>query len=377
MRRAITIFVVLAALGGLGAGRGAAAAEGPYRFFQIYDLPVLMLWGSPEEAGRIHGEVFRPQIQHLVRHVLYQKILRGTPEQMREATLGYLKRGLARLPAPLVRELTALAQGAGVSLQDIYLLNFFAEAVLYPACSTIGVAPGRAAGKQGLVGHNLDWPEAAGAPVVLLAYGTPGAIPFVAVTVPGIPFPTLGMNRAGLCVTLNSAFSIEPLPPEAQFILPKLRQALAECDNVTQAERLLTRQPRYHAWNVLLAGGKQQRMLLLELGHRHASVRQPKEGLLISTNYLASPALRPVMHPADAGSVQRANRLLELASDKAKLSVHDLERFLLDPQVWEETVYSAVAAPAGQKLMVCPSPGRTYTPVEVGKILKSFPRQGK
>ncbi len=377
MTAKIIIIMLLAALSCLGPAPPGAAAGEPYRHFLIHDLPVLMLWGTPEEAGRIHGEVFRPQIQHLVRNVLYKKILGKQPQEVKAAALGYLKGGLARLPSPLVRELQALAQGAGVSLQDIYLLNFFAEAVLYPACSTIGVAAPRAVGRQSLVGHNLDWPEVSGAPVVLLAYGTPGAIPFVALTLPGVPFPTLGLNRAGVFVTLNTAFSVESLPPEGQFILPRLRQVLAECDNLTQAERLLTRQPRYHAWNVLLAGGRQQRLLLLELGHRHVSVRQPQDGLLISTNYLASPALRPVMHPADPGSLKRSERLLTLAGHKAQLSVPDLERFLLDPQVWDETVYSAVCVPAARKLTVCPAPGRTYTPVDVGKILNSFPSKGR
>lgn len=351
------------------------ASEGPaYRFWQNYDLPVLMLWGTPQENGQRHGELFRSQIQHLINNVLKQKILGPQPKEMRASILAYLKGGIARLPADIVAELKGVAQGAGVSLEDIYLLNFFAESSLFPACSTIGIAGSLSRDKNSLIGHNLDWPHLSGVPTILLAYSTPGSIPYAALTIPGIPFPTLGCNQAGIFVTLNASYSTEPLPKDAQFILPRLRQALAQSDNLSIAEKTLTSSPRFHAWNVTLADAKERRLFNLELGLRHWSAQTPQHGFLISTNHLTTPALKKIAHPADPGSLQRYNRLFDLISAKEKIGVNDLENFLLDPMVWDETVYSAVWVPATLRLAVCPSPSRTYIPVDIGKILRSFPK---
>jgi len=349
--------------------------EQNYRFFQIYELPVLMLWGGPAESGRIHGELFRSEIQRLVHQVLEKKFLGPRPHELRAEMRRYLKGGLARLPSSLVVELQALAQGAGVTLEDIYLLNFFAEAILYPACSSLGVEGTRAAGGHELFAHNLDWPYLVGTPVILLAYSPPGGIPFVALTLPGIPFPTLGLNLAGLGMALNSSFSMEPVPANGQFILPCLRQALAEAENLSRMQRLITQWPRFHAWNVLLASAPEHRLLLLELGLQHWSSRRPHYGLLISTNHLLSPALRPIAQPPDTSSRQRYYRILHLAGDKSKLSVADLEDILLDAQVWEDTVYSAVCDLHNLRLSVCPGHSRTFIPVDVKKILQSFPKR--
>lgn len=347
--------------------------EPNYRFFYVHDLPVLMLWGTPEEAGRIHGELFRPQIQHLVHQVLEKKFLGPQPQALRAEILQYLKGGLARLPARVVTELQALAQAAGVSPEDIYLLNFYAEVMLYPACSLLGVDSSRTVNRHVLIAHNLDWPHLAGTPVVLLAYGSPGTMPFAALTIPGVPFPTLGLNQAGLYLAPNISFSIEPVPANGQFILPRLRQALAETGTLSEAMRLITRWPRLHAWNVLLASAPERRLLGLELGHQHWSSHRPQHGLLIATNHFVSPALRPIAQPLEAGSLHRYYRLLHLASEKSRLSVANLEDFLLDPEVWDETVYSAVCDLDAMRLSVCPSHSRTYVAVEVGKILRSFP----
>lgn len=350
-------------------------AEPTSRFFTVRGLPVLMLWGPPHAAGRIHGERFRPQIQRLIHQVLEKKFLGPHPQKIKAEMLRYLKGGLARLPARLRAELQGLAQGAEVSLEDIYLLNFYAETTLYPACSLLGVLGSRSAGRHLLVGRNLDWPHLEGTPIILLAYGAPGTIPFAALTLPGIPFPTLGLNQAGLCLAPNTSFSREPLPRNGQFILPLLRQALAETETLSRAVRLITRPPRFHAWNVLLASARQRRMRCLELGHRHWSSRRPRYGLLISTNHLLSPALRPIAQPADDSSIRRNSRLIHLASEKPRLTVADLEEILLDPQIWEDTVYSAVCDLNTLRLSVCPSHSRTYIPVDLGKILRSFPRR--
>ncbi|MFP3867814.1 MAG: C45 family autoproteolytic acyltransferase/hydrolase [Desulfobacteraceae bacterium] len=349
--------------------------EQNYRFFRIYDLPVLMLWGSPAECGEIQGKLFRSEIQRLIHQVLEKKFLGPRPQELRIELKGYLKSGLARLPSTLVAELRGLAQGAGVSLEDIYLLNFFAESILFPACSTLGVDRTRAAGGHLLVAHNLDWPHLQGTPVVLLAYGTPGSIPYVALTLPGIPFPSLGINQAGLYATLNTSFSTEPLPSNGHFILPRLRQALGEAEHLTLAQRLITQWPRFHAWNVLLASGSEHRLLLLELGLQHWASRRPQYGLVVSTNHLLSPALRPLAQPPDPNSLQRYYRILHLAGAKSSLSVADLEKILLDPQVWEETVYSAVCDLNTLRLSVCPGHSQTYIPVDLKKILQSFPRR--
>ncbi|WP_449244089.1 C45 family autoproteolytic acyltransferase/hydolase [Desulfobacca acetoxidans] len=357
----------------LGAPLQAADHE-KYRLFYIHDLPVLMLWGTPEESGRVQGRLFQAQIQKLVQQVLKRQGGSSGSKTTEAETLRYLKSGLARLPASLKDELQGIAHGAGVPLEDIYLLNFHAETVLFPHCSTIGVRGSRASGSNMLIGHNFDAPEFSRASVVLLAYGQPGAIPFVAVTVPGIPFPTFGCNAQGVTATLNTAFTTESLPEDAQFVLPLLRQALAQADNATQAERIITRSPRFHSWNVILGDAKTNRLVCLELGLRHWSMRAARYGLLISTNHWESSQLQPLAQPPTKGSITRYSRLLHLASEKERLGVADLEDILLDPQVWDDTVYSAVLNPEALRLSLCPGQTRTYTPVDIGKILRSFPR---
>ncbi|RLA90288.1 MAG: hypothetical protein DRG58_02700 [Deltaproteobacteria bacterium] len=373
--RYLVLSLIMATLITCTQARPVQGNEPNYRFFQIYELPVLMLWGGPTESGRIHGKLFGVEIQRLVHQVLEKKFLGPNPQALRAEMQRYLQGGLARLPSSLVAELQGIAQGAGVGLEDIYLLNFFAEAILYPACTSLAVEAVRSSNGHELIAHNLDWPHLQGTPVILLAYGPPGSIPYVALTLPGIPLPTMGLNQARLGIALNSSFSEEPLPTNGQFILPRLRQALAEAEKLTRLQRLITQWPRFHAWNVLLASAPEHRLLLLELGLQHWSSRRPQYNLLISTNHLITPALRPIAQPPDDSSRRRYYRILHLAGNKPKLSIADLEDILLDAQVWEDTVYSAVCDLNTLRLSVCPSHSRTYIPVDVKKILESFPKR--
>ncbi|MGO8699014.1 MAG: C45 family autoproteolytic acyltransferase/hydolase [Limisphaerales bacterium] len=110
--------------------RSVLAREGEGRLEMMDGTRVLFLKGTPEEMGRQHGKLMRPQIRDLVNHILYGVGVGSSFEKGRWF-VGEIESAEKRLE-PFIdqryfREMDAMADGCGLSREEVRLANFFPE----------------------------------------------------------------------------------------------------------------------------------------------------------------------------------------------------------------------------------------------------------
>ncbi len=101
---------------------------------------------------------------------------------------------------------------------------------------------------------------------------------------PGMVGVVTGMNRAGLVITLNLA-SAGDLVGEATPSLLRLRAALDTSTTIDAAVSALGREPRTMGMNLLVAGGREDRAVVLELSGRRQAVVPLAAGQVVTTNF--------------------------------------------------------------------------------------------
>jgi hypothetical protein len=110
--------------------RRVLAREGAGRLERIDQTEVLFLKGTPEEMGRQHGKLMRPQIRDLVNHILYGVGVGSSFEKgtwVLDEIESAQKRLAPFMDARYCREMDALADNSGLSREEVRLANYFPE----------------------------------------------------------------------------------------------------------------------------------------------------------------------------------------------------------------------------------------------------------
>lgn len=110
--------------------RTVVARSGMGRLERIDGVRVLFLKGSPEELGRQHGELLRDEIRSVVDRILYGVGV-GSSFDKGRWFFGEIEEAVARLEPHIdtryLREMDAIAAGAGLDANEVRLANFFPE----------------------------------------------------------------------------------------------------------------------------------------------------------------------------------------------------------------------------------------------------------
>ena len=123
MSRYLSVLLLAAVLSSAPPQFARAPAPNPngcYR--EIEGMPVLCLHGDPYEMGLQQGSLLVDALRQLVTDYLHQHILceLGVPQSVLAT---YARVIDASVPADLRREMRGIADGAGLSYQDVLLLN--------------------------------------------------------------------------------------------------------------------------------------------------------------------------------------------------------------------------------------------------------------
>jgi hypothetical protein len=137
--------------------RRVVAREGNGRLELIDDTRVLFLKGTPEEMGHQHGILLKKDIRKLVEHIVYGVGVGGSLEKG-EWVFGEIEQAQQRLSPFMderyVREMDALAAGAGLPREEVRLANYFPELF---HCSGFAVFGKATVGGQMYHGRILDY----------------------------------------------------------------------------------------------------------------------------------------------------------------------------------------------------------------------------
>lgn len=280
---------------------------------KLPSVPAFEVRGSPRTMGRMLGE----QAGELIRNMLtsYRTLLVKVSgfnwsEAVRESHK-YLPYAQAAFPET-VEEIVGIAEGAGVSFQDAWLLNCYegvAEDQKLMACTSIGVNDDVTADGHVYLAHNEDWISGDSQHVYVVRAIPDNGPPFLAVSY-GPMLCNIGLNAAGIGVGINS---VSPLDVRVGIPQVVLSRAILATERLSDALRACLINRRASGYNHLLAD-RSGEMFNVESSATQHEMLYGHGGWLVHTNHYLSPRLQALeqrtVFASSSIRLRRAERLL-------------------------------------------------------------------
>ncbi len=211
---------------GAGAGEPPAAKVNG-ALSRIDGMPVLRVWGTPQERGYAHGFLLGKNIVSLVDAFLSSGTLGGSVEGYKNRILPMLSR--MTIDPEYEAELRGLlagveAQAGGTVLvpclgrtmryDDLAAINCTADFTRM-GCSSFAVWGPMTKDGYTLAGRNMDWPAVPallGTQIIVVNVPSldSGKLGWVSITWPGYVICTTGMNAEGVTVSMHDAGGLPP-----------------------------------------------------------------------------------------------------------------------------------------------------------------------
>jgi isopenicillin-N N-acyltransferase-like protein len=261
------------------------AQEKPEPFGQADDINgvrVFRVGGSPREMGLRVGKNFRDEIRFLFKE--YFETYTDDPE-LRDKFLANAKALEAFLDDEERAELKGLAEGAGLSWEEVLVVHTFLDSIRVVNCSTFVLQPPATKDDTVIFGRNLDFPGrgVAHKHSMVMVFSPAGKYSFAAVTWPGMAGVLSGMNEHGLCLAVMNVYKKKDTVKGVPYVL-LFRRVLEQCKTFDEAKALLEKSDRTCGNNLMVvdASGK---CGTFELDHAQCKVRSPEDGSIIATNH--------------------------------------------------------------------------------------------
>jgi predicted choloylglycine hydrolase len=323
----------------------------------------MKLTGSYSEMGKIQGQGIRS---------LGLRVPSPDP-RMKELTQG-CRSQLAKHAPELLEEMTGLADAAGDdadALTTLMLTSPLAQTA--PSCSIVAVLPERSADGKLWVGRNYDYfyEPAKQAATTYLTYPEGG---FASLGNSDIWVGRSdGLNEAGLFIGLTATFHAGVKSGLAFWFI--VRMILDRCKSVEEAIQIMESVPHAQSRNYLLAD-RSGKAAVVEATIEGISIREPEDGLLVTTNHCECPGLRGREMFAPPDSSIRYQRLRMLA-EKTAITAVDIKEALGDREAFVcahsqlfgqafGTIWSLVGQPEQRQLEIAdgvPSGSMDYSVV--------------
>ena len=332
---------------------------------------VLVLEGGPEKRGRVQGTLLKKEIQTVVKKYVQWFLYRymGGKEIVRVVASS----AEASLANGTKAEMKALAKAAGVSYEDILVLNTHVDS-MSSACSTVAVTSKATVEKKTLLARNLDWP----APpdmnhlAVLTVVRDPEKANYANFTFPGFLGVLTAMNGSGLTVSMN----VSAAKDAARLCVPTpllLRNALMSSSTVDEFFKKLEGAKRCSGF-IITAADKKGGVEVLEYSASHSARRAPDHEVLSSTNHFRTKAMKRQQIGGTRGSKKRLSTLQNNCTymKGTPLSAKDLKAALTTQPVFnKKTLMSVVACPkeGWLELWQRGEPKGRFARLEISKLL--------
>ncbi len=346
-----SIWRAVAAVLALGAVAAAAefkeARHGPASLTLIEGMPVLHVYGTPEEMGEQQGVLLKTQIRELIERYLNRFLqVNGVGVDVRGPVLKTAQQMEKSIPAVYVREMAALARGSGAAYEDVLLANTAFDIKRALVCTTFVAVGDRSADGKPIFGRNLDFPTLGVAHeyTCVIVYHPKEGHAVASVTFPGIIGVLSGMNDAGVAAATMEVRRRDTQVTASPYALV-FRAALTAAGQTDDVLKAVGDSARSSTNNLMVCDAE-GRAACAELGIRAVAVRRPDNGALYSTNHFRSEALgRPVMCWR-FGFVEKA------LSNGRKLDEELARKILLDASYEDMTMQSIVFRPAAREFLL-------------------------
>jgi isopenicillin-N N-acyltransferase-like protein len=297
--------------------------------------PLIQVSGSHREIGRQIGEACAVQVRHSIENA--QALLKKAYDKLELTWNGaqiqsrkYMPFAQERYPQ-YIEELMGIAEGAGVSFDDVATINAM-EAVTVDAlhltkCTSFAVNNAYTADDHILIAHNEDWvPEDESD--VFMVHATPDdEPPFLAMTYGGL-LPNVGFNAAGIAQCCDSVY-----PDDCRIGLPRLVVSRAVLGAKTPAEaiRHMLVAQRAAGYNHLLAHESGE-LYNVEVSARQFALLYAEDGYLAHTNHYLDFNMQAIEDEPDEliSSRVRYFRALRLLKRTPKHTIKSLQAIQRD-----------------------------------------------
>jgi len=294
-----------------------ALKETPIPNTIIHNEPPPLIEVSGTNRQQI-GEARREQVQHSVENAkvmidqsynTLELTWQGANIQARK----YLPFAEERYPQ-YVDEIRGIAEGAGVSFDDLMVVNAM-EAVTMDAlhltrCTSFAVNEQRTADGHVLLAHNEDWVPEDENDVYVVSAKPKDEPPFLAMTYGGL-IPNVGFNAYGIAQAIDSVY-----PNDSRIGIPRLvlARAVLASRRISGAIGRTLIPHRAAGYNHLIVHESGE-MYAVEVSARRFDILHGTDGYITHTNHYLSPTMKEIeKDPEELISSRvryfRANRLL-------------------------------------------------------------------
>ncbi len=305
--------------------------------------PLIRISGSHREMGRQIGEATASRVQHSLENA--RNLVAMAYDQLQLNWEGAIIQSKKYIPfaqeryPQYVEELLGIAEGAGVSFDDLAFLNAM-EAVTMDAlhltkCTSIAVNEERTADGHVLLGHNEDWVPEDEADIFVIHATPDDEPPFLALTYGGL-LPNIGFNAAGIAQCCDSVY-----PTDSRIGIPRvvLSRAVLSARTPAEAIRHMLVPLRAAGYNHLLAHESGE-LYNVEVSARQFSLLYAEEGYLAHTNHYLDHDMQGVEDEPDELVATRVRylRALRLLKRVPKHTPKTLQAILRDHVNYPDSV---------------------------------------
>ncbi|SSW67469.1 C45 family autoproteolytic acyltransferase/hydolase [Achromobacter agilis] len=309
-------------------------------------FPLVEVSGTPYERGLQHGRLVPARVKRsadIYARALQQ--LQFSPADL-QRLIARFSRSIEDFEPAYLEEMRGIAAGAGVSFEDVLMINARTEIVAQARrarkaggaepgsdeCTGAAILPGRSANGNFLQGQNWDNRQDCADTIIilrLLREDGPDVLTFVEAG----GLARYGMNSAGIALNGNGMSSSRDYQQNG-VPLPLVRRKALEQEHYALALQAVTATPKACSCNLIL-GTQLGFALSLECAPDETFLVYPEDGLLVHANHWVSPvALGKLKETGIAGSPEslyRDQRVRQhLAAAGRSLGTRDLKAAFAD-----------------------------------------------
>lgn len=341
-------------------GQGRLAPRG--------NIPVLHLYGTPEQMGEQYGTILRGPLRAL------DGMLSGVlPKGYRERYVAFAIAHEQTLPDQLRREVRAISQAAGIPYEHLLALN----TVPRMRCSALAVW-GQGRGDQGLImGRNAEYFDLGlgDRASILIVRHPAGGMAHADVNMLGMVGAFTGINEEGVAFGNMLVFNArdDRVQADGMPIQAALRLAAERSGTAEEMCELLRSQTHMIPMNVMVSDDKEA--LVVELAPGDSTMRRGRGGVLAASNYFLSPETR-------AHQVECERYAALVASAEARdggFGVEDMKEALHSARLERLNLHAVIFEPVAMRMHLSinrvPATGGPYTVIDVRELLAVPPEQ--
>ncbi|AMP05406.1 acyl-coenzyme A:6-aminopenicillanic acid acyl-transferase family protein [Collimonas pratensis] len=275
-------------------------------------FPLIEVAGTAYQRGRQHGSAAPERVARSARLYRRQLMRQGLGgDRLTRLALG-MRAVIQRFDSAYLDEMQGIADGAGVSLADVILINCRTEMMfchsdlkmvcreLEDRCTGLVVLPEHAAAGRLMHAHNWDWRQECADTGIVLRIRRDGADqPDLLLFAEAGALGRHGFNGAGLSMSGNFLSSDRDYRQLADVPLALVRRKMLEAPDMGSAMKILWRTRRFCSRNLMLAHAGVDRVgqalgdaVNLECAPDEIFWQAPQHGLLVHADHWLCPVAR-------------------------------------------------------------------------------------